>query len=69
MQAPLDATLRRLDVLVGQVHAALPPHTLLVLHTGQVRWMHVPISSTLASVVGIVPRAEQLAQRVADMHD
>jgi hypothetical protein len=36
LQAPLDATLQRLDALVGQLHAALPPNTLLILHTGQV---------------------------------
>jgi hypothetical protein len=35
LQAPLDATLQRLDGLVGQLHAALPPNTLLILHTGQ----------------------------------
>lgn len=36
LQAPLNATLRRLDSLVGQLQAALPPATLLVVHTGQV---------------------------------
>lgn len=47
-----DATLRRLDGLVGQLHGALPPHTLLILHTGQARHLlHVLRCNWSACVV------------------